>query len=598
MFFHKNIKLLHFFPIKRLYWKELLTSLSQQQQQQQNSNVKILQKKIFEEIVLNSLSISNIDWRQFDEYKIEFINNYGNRYNQLIIHTTIKFLRGYHHSSTNHQSDNRIIEENIFQFFKYYLRDNKENDVIDIVQIAGIISWKLVMIQELFLLNGMKIDQTFQMELNEINDAIVRNFGEKNKFIDEPTTILLNSQIQSLLTYFLSYNYCVKEWEISRRFFENLLPNLIKNSSTSFLIWLKSEFLFSHPNRWETLKYYLNNSQTIPDSFNNIFSIIIQSLQSTDDLYQLINYLIDSPNPFNLNINSKDLLINKFNSFNLRHKLVTVLDDGKLKGINDKISNLNELSKNDYDELVKLLQKRVLIDTDIYQRTSPGELKDFQKFLEDNSSNYDCVVDGLNLAYTRKSKNSHQKNLSQNVIDGLFYLKYEKNRRICLIGRKHMQCWNRRQLKKINELVTCQYYVDDESSDDGFIIWASLYPKMNETIIISADNLRDALFRIGSKERSKQSNINLSQLSVSDDKCNRSLFQSWLQTHQFIPVNYYGRIFFKKPKLFQNRFQLTNEKRNIMIPYEILSQVKSVNVKTVKWIHLTSSTKRTNVNII
>lgn len=54
----------------------------------------------------------------------------------------------------------------------------------------------------------------------------------------------------------------------------------------------------------------------------------------------------------------------------------------------------------EFQKLAKSVMNKVLIGSDIYYKTNPKELSNFQQFIE-KTKPYDIVIDGLNLTYAQ-----------------------------------------------------------------------------------------------------------------------------------------------------------------------------------------------------
>lgn len=67
-----------------------------------------------------------------------------------------------------------------------------------------------------------------------------------------------------------------------------------------------------------------------------------------------------------------------------------------------------EISGEEFHELSKLFMEKVFVGDNVYLNTTPGEFKNFLKFLE-RAGPYDIVIDGLNIAFSQQPKNVEQK---------------------------------------------------------------------------------------------------------------------------------------------------------------------------------------------
>jgi ribonuclease P protein 3 len=84
----------------------------------------------------------------------------------------------------------------------------------------------------------------------------------------------------------------------------------------------------------------------------------------------------------------------------------------------------------------------------VYIKTNPEELERFKKFVE-KTAPYDCVIDGLNVAYsmgTNKSPGVYARILTMVVKHFV-----DDGKRVLVLGRKHMMKWPRDQMTYINK---------------------------------------------------------------------------------------------------------------------------------------------------
>lgn len=77
---------------------------------------------------------------------------------------------------------------------------------------------------------------------------------------------------------------------------------------------------------------------------------------------------------------------------------------GICKNCNKKLDKL-ALSQDEFNDLRKYFLEKVIIGKNIFCKTNPLELEAFKQFL-DGISNYDVVIDGLNVAYAAGVKQS------------------------------------------------------------------------------------------------------------------------------------------------------------------------------------------------
>lgn len=174
-----------------------------------------------------------------------------------------------------------------------------------------------------------------------------------------------------------------------------------------------------------------------------------------------------------------------------------------------KVLSRNSLSDTEFNMLKDEFLNRVLIRSDIYLKTNPAELQRFKSFLETNGP-YDCVVDGLNVAYSAGVKNSNSRKFATLLAHVVTYLS-RTNRRILVLGRKHMNSWPADQMEKITSRADT-FYTENLSQDDPYLLYAALYSGAN-THFCSRDMMRGHAFLLGEHLR--------------------MIFHKWRQHHQY-----------------------------------------------------------------
>lgn len=106
------------------------------------------------------------------------------------------------------------------------------------------------------------------------------------------------------------------------------------------------------------------------------------------------------------------------------------------------------ITKEEFDNLCSSFLQKVLIRKNVFLKSTPEELNKFEKFIE-KTAPYDCVIDGLNVAFSsgiKKSPIVHAKLLAAVVK----YFK-EKNKHVLVLGRKHMSRWPLEQMNFIRK---------------------------------------------------------------------------------------------------------------------------------------------------
>lgn len=79
-------------------------------------------------------------------------------------------------------------------------------------------------------------------------------------------------------------------------------------------------------------------------------------------------------------------------------EVVNIKRNGKCPSCSNKLPS-NQLNETEFEKLSKTFLEDVMIRSDVYLKTSPGELRRFKDFVH-KTAPYDCVIDGLNVAYS------------------------------------------------------------------------------------------------------------------------------------------------------------------------------------------------------
>lgn len=102
------------------------------------------------------------------------------------------------------------------------------------------------------------------------------------------------------------------------------------------------------------------------------------------------------------------------------------------------------------------MKEKLIVGSDMFLKTSPEELQKFLQFVE-RTAPYDIVLDALNIAYAVGKGSSDQRISALNNVADYFL---EKNKKVLILGRKHMLKWHRGDLKKILDK-THSFFIDD-----------------------------------------------------------------------------------------------------------------------------------------
>lgn len=210
-------------------------------------------------------------------------------------------------------------------------------------------------------------------------------------------------------------------------------------------------------------------------------------------------------------------------------KLRIILSDRGIKNFVTKISEKGscdicqaklcrlQLMDREFNELQKHFLQSVLIRDDVFQKSSPDEVSLFLKIM-DKSRSYDCVIDGLNVVYSNGT-NKNPKVYSGILASVVRYFK-EQDKRVLIIGRKHMMSWKTSSMLFVNRNADI-FYTANLSQDDPFVLYAALKSGIN-TDFLSRDLMRSHSYLLNH------------ELKV--------IFKRWQQIHQYTLVTTSGGI--------------------------------------------------------
>ncbi|KAH8420549.1 hypothetical protein KR009_011287 [Drosophila setifemur] len=182
------------------------------------------------------------------------------------------------------------------------------------------------------------------------------------------------------------------------------------------------------------------------------------------------------------------------------------------------------ISEEEFRRLSECFLERVLIRRDIFQRSTPEEVTRFKKYVEQTAP-YDCVIDGLNVAYSTGTKKTPQQ-LAKLVATVVRHFR-QQNKRVLVLGREHMRNWSKQAMHYVQSNASL-FLTNNLSHDDPFLLYATLKSGL-ETDFFSRDLMRSHAFHLGTELK--------------------PIFRRWQQQHQFslITQTQTGRIIVKEP---------------------------------------------------
>nr|XP_036676687.1 mitochondrial ribonuclease P catalytic subunit [Drosophila suzukii] len=182
------------------------------------------------------------------------------------------------------------------------------------------------------------------------------------------------------------------------------------------------------------------------------------------------------------------------------------------------------ISDEQFRRLSECFLERVLIRRDVFQRSTPEEVARFKKYVA-KTAPYDCVIDGLNVAYSTGTKKSPQQ-LAKLVATVVRHFR-DQDKRVLVLGREHMRNWSKQAMHYVQSNASL-FLTSNLSHDDPFLLYATLRSGQ-DTDFFSRDLMRSHAFHLGPELK--------------------PVFRRWQQEHQFslVTQTQTGRIIVKEP---------------------------------------------------
>ncbi|TDG42460.1 hypothetical protein AWZ03_011114 [Drosophila navojoa] len=188
--------------------------------------------------------------------------------------------------------------------------------------------------------------------------------------------------------------------------------------------------------------------------------------------------------------------------------------------------NLQHVAISDaqFTELRESFLQKVLIRNDVFQKTTPEELQRFKQYVE-KTAPYDCVIDGLNVAYSTGTKKPPAQ-LAKLLATVVRYFK-ERRKRVLVLGRQHMRNWSKPAMQYIQSNASV-FFTSNLTHDDPFLLYATLRSGQ-DTDFFSRDLMRAHAHLLGTELK--------------------AIFRRWQQEHQYslVTQTQTGQIIVKEP---------------------------------------------------
>lgn len=134
-------------------------------------------------------------------------------------------------------------------------------------------------------------------------------------------------------------------------------------------------------------------------------------------------------------------------------KTILFYFSGECTGCNQALDCL-KLTEEEFSILQNNVKEKLIVGSDLLLKSSPEELKRFLDFME-KTAPYDVVLDALNIAFT-VGEPYHRIRVLNYVVD---YFN-SQNKKLLLLGRKHMLRWQRGALLNIMKK-TENFFIED-----------------------------------------------------------------------------------------------------------------------------------------
>ncbi|PBC33987.1 Mitochondrial ribonuclease P protein [Apis cerana cerana] len=275
-------------------------------------------------------------------------------------------------------------------------------------------------------------------------------------------------------------------------------------------------YLFDHEQEKLAYEYLINSmkKKTGPDGNNICITYLKYCLKEKHTFNEKVEKMFMLWNTYG--IKPTENIVLEYMTACIEHGWIgsqTTILNSKCSKCNKILSQMN-VSEQDFKYLLEAIKKKFAPDN-MYYVTLPKEIKEFITFIDKNKP-FDIIIDGLNVIYTQ-----NYKIYKYNLIE-LIKTFEKQNKKILIIGRKHMKNFFEQLNIKINTFYVNNWFVLHLSHDDLFVLYAAFSSGKN-AIVISKDLMRQHKFALEDTE-----------LSI--------LFNKWQFSHQYIFDKYRGLI--------------------------------------------------------
>lgn len=210
--------------------------------------------------------------------------------------------------------------------------------------------------------------------------------------------------------YLIQGLVCTNEWHRAVDYLEMMRLSAVPTVSAYTELIVKAFKTKHHDLAWDLLKDMVQNrKQPKCETFIAYLYSIQQEFRYEKSMrIEKIEQLLLFLNQHNILITAK--VISTFEDIcqdltvNLKRSQMNRL--GKCSNCSNYLDPVS-VKDEDFQALRDVFLQKTLVRNDVYQKSSPQELKRFQEFVQ-KSVPYDCVIDGLNVAYSTGKKLPNQ----------------------------------------------------------------------------------------------------------------------------------------------------------------------------------------------
>ncbi|XP_067311964.1 mitochondrial ribonuclease P catalytic subunit isoform X1 [Pseudorasbora parva] len=299
------------------------------------------------------------------------------------------------------------------------------------------------------------------------------------------------------------------------------------------------------------------------DTWQCLFQSGITQCGQEDKLFSVLSYMRDNQiYPEEQLVKTIKVWFESLPDQKWSGKFSFVAPSGECKNCKASLESI-QLTEEEYAQLKDEVMKKVIEGSDIFNKTTPEELKSFKSFVKQKPP-FDIVIDGLNVANTTP-KATHSETLLS-VVSEL----EQQGLNILVLGRKHMlqpsRNWDRQNMNKIKQKAHC-FFTENMSEDDPFLLYAALHSGVHCNFL-SRDLMRD-------------------HKACLPDRATRRLFFKWQRGHQLVISHYVPgkRVRFQRISAYDTIVQTSGSSWHI--PYDENGRDRATYEVPQKWLCLT-----------